>query len=56
MPTATPAHPPENNVLFYTALRKADVPAGMRIQRGPHGVVLGRLHEALSSWSARLAN
>jgi acetyl esterase/lipase len=49
--------PPENSVLFYLALRKAGVPAEMHIyERGPHGVGLGRLDEALSSWPARLAD
>jgi acetyl esterase/lipase len=48
--------PPENSVLFYLALRKAGVPAEMHIyERGRHGVGLGRLDFALSSWPERLA-
>ena len=48
--------PVENSVLFYLALRKAGVPAEMHIyERGPHGVGLAPLDEALSSWPSRLA-
>jgi acetyl esterase/lipase len=49
--------PAENSVLFYLALRKANVPAEMHIyERGPHGVGLAATDEALSSWPARLAD
>jgi len=48
--------PVENSVLFYSALRKAGVPAELHIyERGPHGVGLAQTDEALSSWPARLA-
>jgi len=48
--------PPENSVLFYMALRKADVPAELHIyQNGPHGVGLASTDEALSNWPQRLA-
>jgi acetyl esterase/lipase len=49
--------PVENSVLFYSALRKAGVPAELHIyERGPHGVGLAFTDEALSSWPARLAD
>jgi acetyl esterase/lipase len=49
--------PPENSVLFYLACRKANVPAEMHIyENGPHGVGLGHMDIALSSWPARLAD
>ncbi len=49
--------PVENSVLFYSALRKAGVPAELHIyERGPHGVGLATTDEALSSWPARLAD
>src|SRR5205814_1620620 len=55
--TTDSAVPVENSVLFYLALRKAGVPAEMHIyERGPHGVGLAPLDEALSSWPARLAD
>jgi len=42
---------PENSLLFYTALRKAGVPAEMLIyEKGPHGVGLGRKYPGLGSW------
>ncbi|MCU1234417.1 MAG: alpha/beta hydrolase [Candidatus Solibacter sp.] len=48
--------PVENSVLFYSALRKAGVPAELHIyERGPHGVGLAQTDEALSSWPSRLA-
>jgi acetyl esterase/lipase len=51
------AVPVENSVLFYSALRKAGVPAELHIyERGPHGVGLAQTDEALSSWPARLAD
>ena len=49
--------PVENSVMFYSALRKAGVPAELHIyERGPHGVGLAQNDEALSSWPARLAD
>jgi acetyl esterase/lipase len=49
--------PVENSVLFYSALRKAGVPAELHIyERGPHGVGLAPTDEALSSWPGRLAD
>jgi len=54
---ADPGVPVENSVLFYSALRKAGVPAELHIyERGPHGVGLAQTDEALSSWPARLAD
>jgi len=54
--TADTTVPVENSVLFYLALRKAGVPAEMHIyERGPHGLGLAPLDEAVSSWPARLA-
>lgn len=47
----------ENSVLFYSALRKAGVPAEMHIyQRGRHGVGLAPTDLVLSSWPRRLAD
>ena len=49
--------PVENSVMFYSALRKAGVPAELHIyERGPHGVGLAQTYEALSSWPPRLAD
>src|SRR5450631_124356 len=49
--------PVENSVMFYSALRKAGVPAELHIyERGPHGVGLAQTDEALSSWPGRLAD
>jgi acetyl esterase/lipase len=52
--------PPENSILFYTALRKAGVPAELHIyQEGPHGIGLANGHgraprvPGTLSWSAR---
>ena len=46
--------PAENSILFYSALRKAGVPAEFHSYReGPHGVGLGR-HEASKSWPGLL--
>jgi acetyl esterase/lipase len=48
--------PPENSILFYTALRKAGVPGEMHIyEKGPHGVGLAQKDPILSSWPDRLA-
>jgi acetyl esterase/lipase len=55
--TADTAVPPENSVLFYTALRKAKVPAELHIyEKGPHGVGLAPRDPVLSSWPKRLAD
>ena len=49
--------PPENSIMFYSALRKAGVPAEMHIyQRGRHGVGLAPTDLMLSSWPRRLAD
>lgn len=49
--------PVQNSILFYSALKKAGVPAEMHIyEHGPHGVGLAPTDEALSSWPARLAD
>jgi acetyl esterase/lipase len=49
--------PVENSVLFYSALRKAGVPAELHIyERGPHGVGLAPTDETLSNWPQRLAD
>ncbi len=49
--------PVENSILFYSALRKAGVPAELHIyERGPHGVGLAQTDEALSTWPGRLAD
>jgi acetyl esterase/lipase len=48
--------PVENSVMFYSALRKAGVPAEMHLyERGPHGVGLAQSDPALASWPGRLA-
>ena len=44
--------PPENALLFYSAMRKHGVPAELHIyEPGPHGVGLATDHSALSTWS-----
>lgn len=49
--------PPENSILFYSALRKAKVPAELHIyEKGPHGVGLAQKDPVLSSWPERLAD
>lgn len=49
--------PVENSIMFYSALRKAGVPAEMHIyMKGPHGVGLAQADPALSSWPLRLAD
>jgi acetyl esterase/lipase len=46
---------PENSVLFYSALRKAGVPAELHIyQKGDHGVGLAPADPVLSTWTDRL--
>src|SRR5580658_1835756 len=49
--------PVENSVMFYSALRKAGVPAELHIyERGPHGVGLAPTDPVLATWPARLAD
>jgi hypothetical protein len=51
------AVPPENSVLFYLALRRANVPAELHVyEKGRHGVGLAQNDPTLSSWPGRLAN
>ncbi|MFN9374368.1 MAG: family 16 glycoside hydrolase [Planctomycetaceae bacterium] len=48
---------PENSILFYSALRKAKVPAELHIyEKGAHGVGLAPKDPVLSSWGGRLAD
>ena len=48
---------PENSILFYSALKKAKVPAELHIyEKGPHGVGLASKDAVLKSWSDRLAD
>jgi acetyl esterase/lipase len=50
--TGDTAVPPENSILFYSALRQNGVPAEMHIyEPGRHGVGLAADHPALSTWS-----
>jgi acetyl esterase/lipase len=52
-----PGVPVENAVEFYTALKKAGVPAEMHIYaHGKHGVGLGGTDPILATWPARLAD
>jgi acetyl esterase/lipase len=49
--------PVEDSVMFYSALRKAGVPAELHIyERGPHGVGLAPADPVLSTWPGRLAD
>jgi acetyl esterase/lipase len=49
--------PPENSVMFYLALRKANVPAELHVyEKGRHGVGLAQSDPALASWPGRLAD
>jgi len=51
------AVPPENSILFYTALKKAKVPAELHVyEKGQHGVGLAQKLPAASSWPDRLAD
>jgi acetyl esterase/lipase len=56
------AVPPENSILFYTALRNAKVPAELHIyEKGRHGVGLANGGKApddpvLATWTERLAD
>ena len=55
--SADTAVPPENSVLFYLALRKANVPAEMHIyETGQHGVGLAQKDPVLSTWPGRCAD
>lgn len=55
--TEDKAVPPENSILFYSALRKAGVPAELHLyEKGPHGVGLAPNDPILSSWPDRLAD
>ena len=48
---------PENSVLFYLGLRRANVPAELHIyERGRHGVGLAPTDPILSTWSGRLSD
>ena len=48
--------PPENSVLFYSALRRAGVPAELHLyQEGPHGIGLKPGYGPISEWPARCA-
>jgi acetyl esterase/lipase len=52
-----PGVPVENAVEFFTALKKAGVPAEMHIYaHGKHGVGLGTTDPILATWPARLAD
>jgi len=51
------AVPPENSVLFYSALRKAGVVSEMHIyEKGGHGVGLAKSNPALATWPSRCAD
>jgi acetyl esterase/lipase len=53
---ADTAVPPENSILFYSALRKAKVPAELHIyQEGVHGVGLAVGRGATAAWPEQLA-
>lgn len=55
--TEDTAVPPENSILFYSALRKSKVPAELHIyEKGAHGVGLASKDPVLSTWSGRLAD
>ncbi len=50
------AVPLENSLAFYTALRRAGVPAELHLyQEGPHGIGLKPGHGPMSEWPARCA-
>ncbi|MGQ0636959.1 MAG: family 16 glycoside hydrolase [Planctomycetaceae bacterium] len=49
--------PPEHSVLFYLALRKANIPAELHIyEKGRHGVGLAQSDPVLATWPARCAD
>ncbi len=55
--SADNAVPVQNSVLFYLALKKANVPAEMHIfERGPHGVGLDLADPNLGEWPVLLSN
>jgi acetyl esterase/lipase len=55
--TADKPVPPENSVLFYLALCRAQVPAELHIfEQGPHGVGLAAKDPVLSVWPQLLAS
>jgi acetyl esterase/lipase len=55
--TADNAVPVQNSVLFYLALKKANVPAEMHIfERGPHGVGLDLADPNLGEWPVLMGN
>jgi acetyl esterase/lipase len=48
--------PVENSVMFYSALRRAGVPAELHVyQEGPHGIGLNPGYGPISEWPARCA-
>ena len=50
------AVPPENSVAFYSALRRAGVPAELHVyEKGAHGVGLGPNNGPISDWPKRCA-
>jgi acetyl esterase/lipase len=52
-----PVVPVQNSILFYLALRKANVPAEMHIyEHGRHGVGLAKDDPALATWPMLLEN
>jgi acetyl esterase/lipase len=52
--TEDTAVPPENSIAFYTALRKAGVPAELHLyEHGPHGVGLARNIAGTNTWPDR---
>jgi acetyl esterase/lipase len=49
--------PPENSILFYSALRKAKVPAELHVfAKGPHGMGMAPADPAASLWPTLCAN
>ena len=50
------AVPPDNSLLFYSALRRAGVPAEIHLyQEGPHGIGLRPGYGPMSAWADRCA-
>lgn len=55
--TADALVPVENSLAFYSALRRAGVPAELHVfQNGPHGAGMGLSDPALSAWPTLLMN
>lgn len=51
------AVPPENSIMFYTALRQAKVPCELHIyEKGRHGVGLAQRDPVLATWPARCSD